>query len=234
MVKFLSSQNSDIFFNCLSEQNSALLSSVTGFLPSSFVKDGIFAVQYVENSPVSAFSSGGRFSLFFTTDKSDIDELSLALQSEIHSPNLLPFNKTGEYYLLKSVMKSIIPKNNVYHNVSPPDYDSYKFVLSQNGGEDTENLYYLFKKGLLLPFVQAQNEKKIGGGFISNSENYSVISHVFVKEEYRGHGHGKAIVKNLLKLSENRNVYLTSEENNLAFYGKIGFEPVLTVNKYNT
>lgn len=230
MVKFLSSQNSDIFFNCLSEQNSALLSSVTGFLPSSFVKDGVFAVQYAENSPVSAFSSGDSFSLLFTTDKSDIDELSFALQNEVHSPNLLPLNKTGEYYLLKSV----IPQKTVYHNASPPCFDGYKFVFSQNGGEGTENLYYLFKKGLLLPFVQIQNGEKIGGGFISNSENYSVISHVFVKEKYRRYGHGKEIVKNLLKLSENRNVYLTSEENNLAFYGKIGFKPVMTVNKYNT
>lgn len=230
MVKFLSSQNSDIFFNCLSEQNSALLSSVTGFLPSSFVKDGVFAVQYAENSPVSAFSTGNSFSLLFTTNKSDFDELSFALQNEVHSPNLLPLNKTGEYYLLKCV----IPQKNVYHNVSPPCFDGYKFVVSQNGGEETENLYYLFKKGMLLPFVQIQNGEKIGGGFISNSENYSVISHVFVKEKYRGHGYGKEIVKNLLRLSESRNVYLISEENNLAFYVKIGFTPVLTVNKYNT
>lgn len=229
MVKFLSSQNSDIFFNCLSEQNSALLSAVTGFLPSSFVKDGVFAVQYDENTPVSAFSSGDSFSLLFTTDKSDIDEFSFVLQNEVHSPNLLPLNKTGEYYLLKCV----IPQNTVYHNVSPPDYDAYKFVTSQNGGEENENLYYLFKKGLLLPFVQTRNEEKIGGGFISHSENYSVISHVFVKEEYRGRGYGKEIVKNLLKLSESRNVYLISEENNLSFYEKIGFKPVLTVNKYN-
>lgn len=79
-----------------------------------------------------------------------------------------------------------------------------------------------------------ENGENAGGGIIINSENYAVISHIFVKENLRGKGIGTEIVKNLLKQAKTENVYLISEKNNLDFYEKLGFIPVLTVYKYNS
>ena len=113
-------------------------------------------------------------------------------------------------------------------------YEDFRTVLGFNESEETVNLQYLFKKGCAVPFVFAENGENAGGGIIINSEKYAVISHVFVKEEFRRKGVGIKIVKNLLEHSENKNVYLLSEKSNLDFYGKLGFVPALTVYKYNS
>lgn len=229
MVKFLSENDGELIFNYLGKSRSALLSCVTEFYPESYIENGIFAMQYINGLPVSLCCCGETFSLLFTTDKSEIKELLFAANNQIHTAEFLPFKKIGEYYLLQ---KEILP-NALSSLENKGNYEDFKFVVSQNGGTETVNLQYLFKKGCLTPLVLSQDGEKIGGGFIINSENYSVISHIFVEEKFRRKGFGTEIVKNLLKMCKSKNVYLTSEENNLEFYGKLGFTPVLTVNKYN-
>lgn len=230
MVKFLSGNDVELIFNYLDDNCSALLSAVTEYYPNCFLEDGVFAMQYEENTPVSLICHGGSFSLVFASDKSDFDELLFTLDGEIHSPNILPFPETGEYFLLK---KTIVPvQNSIPENKCK--YEDFRTVLGFNESEETVNLQYLFKKGCAVPFVFAENGENAGGGIIINAEKYAVISHVFVKEEFRRKGVGIKIVKNLLEHSENKNVYLLSEKSNLDFYGKLGFVPALTVYKYNS
>lgn len=221
MVKFLSGNDVELIFNYLDDNCSALLSAVTEYYPNCFLEDGVFAMQYKENTPVSLICHGGFFSLVFASDKSDFNELLFTLDGEIHSPNILPFPKTGEYFLLK---KTVVPvQNSIPENKCK--YEDFRTVLGFNESEETVNLQYLFKKGCAAPFVFAENGENAGGGIIINSEKYAVISHVFVKEEFRRKGVGIKIVKNLLEHSENKNVYLLSEKSNLDFYGKLGSFP---------
>lgn len=230
MVKFLSGNNGELIFNYLDDNCSALLSAVTEYYPNCFLEDGVFAMQNEENTPVSLICHGGSFSLVFASDKSDFNELLFTLDGEIHSPNILPFPKNGEYFLLK---KTIVPvQNSIPENKCK--YEDFRTILGFNESEETVNLQYLFKKGRAVPFVFAENGENAGGGIIINSEKYAVISHVFVKEEFRRKGVGTQLVKNLLEHSENKNVYLLSEKSNLEFYGKLGFVPALTVYKYNS
>lgn len=230
MVKFLSGNDVELIFNYLDDNCSALLSAVTEYYPNCFLEDGVFAMQYEENTPVSLICRGGSFSLVFTSEKSDFDELLFTLDGEIHSPNSLPVTKAGEYYLLK---RNVLPVQGTEQE-KPNCYGSFKNVLSLNGQSETINLQYLFKKGKIKSSVFSENGENTGGGIIINSENYAVISHVFVKENLRGKGIGMKIVNNLLAQSKSENVYLISEKNNLEFYGKLGFAPVLTVYKYNS
>lgn len=230
MVKFLSGNDVELIFNYLDDNCSALLSAVTEYYPNCFLEDGVFAMQNEENTPVSLICHGGSFSLVFASDKSDFNELLFTLDGEIHSPNILPFPKNGEYFLLK---KTIVPvQNSIPENKCK--YEDFRTILGFNESEETVNLQYLFKKGRAVPFVFAENGENAGGGIIINSEKYAVISHVFVKEEFRRKGVGTQLVKNLLEHSENKNVYLLSEKSNLEFYGKLGFVPALTVYKYNS
>lgn len=230
MVKFLCGNNAESVFNYLDKNKSALLSAITEYYPNCYLENGVFAMQYEENTPVSLICRGDSFSLVFTSEKSDFDELLFTLGGEIHSPIGLPVTKTGEYYLLK---RNAVPVQDIEQE-NPNCYGSFKEVLSLNGQSETINLQYLFKKGKIKSSVFTENGENTGGGIIINSENYAVISHVFVKENLRGKGIGTEIVKNLLKQSKTENVYLISEKNNLDFYEKLGFIPVLTVYKYNS
>lgn len=230
MVKFLSGNDTELIFNYLDDNCSALLSAVTEFYPDCYLENGVFAMQYEENTPVSVICHGDSFSLVFNSDKSDFDEILFTVGSEFHSPNILPLPQTGEYFLLK---KSVVPvQNSIPENKCK--YEDFRTVLGLNKSGETVNLQYLFKKGCAVPFVFAENGEKVGVGMIVNSDEYAVISHVFVKEEFRRNGVGTQLVKNLLKRSESENVYLLSEKNNLEFYGRLGFTPVLTVYKYNS
>lgn len=230
MVKFLSGNDTELIFNYLDDNCSALLSAVTEYYPNCFLEDGVFAMQYEENTPASLICHGGSFSLVFNSDKSDFDEILFTVGSEFHSPNILPLPQTGEYFLLK---KSVVPvQNSISENNCK--YEDFRTVLGLNESVETVNLQYLFKKGCAVPFVFAENGENAGVGMIVNSDEYAVISHVFVKEEFRRNGVGTQLVKNLLKRSESENVYLLSEKNNLEFYGRLGFTPVLTVYKYNS
>lgn len=230
MVKYLSGNDDKLIFNYLNKDCSALLSCITEYYPNCFLENGVFAMQYEKNTPVSLICCGGSFSLIFTSEKSDFNELLFTVGSEVHSPNILPLPKAGEYYLLK---KSVLPVQNSM-NENKCKYEDFRAVLGLNKANETVNLQYLFKKGSIIPSLFSENGENIGGGIIINSENYAVISHVFVKEEFRRKGVGMQIVKNLLKYSENKNVYLLSEKNNLEFYGRLGFVPVFTVHKYDT
>ena len=230
MVKFLSGNDGELIFNYLDLDHSALLSCVTEYYPNSYLENGVFAMQYIDETPASLCAFGNSFSLLFYSDKTDFEELSFTLNNEIHSPDFLGLEKNGEYYLLK---KSVLPNTQLAFE-DKGSYNDFKTVLELNRSEETVRLQYLFKKGCALPFVLSENGDKIGAGLIINSENYSVISHVFVKEEFREKGFGREIVKNLLTLCKSENIYLISEKSNLEFYGNLGFKPVLTVNKYDT
>lgn len=230
MVKFLSGNDTELIFNYLDDNCSALLSAVTEYYPNCFLEDGVFAMQYEENTSASLICHGDSFSLVFTSEKSDFNEILFTVGSEFHSPNILPLPQTGEYFLLK---KLVVPvQNSIPENKCK--YEDFRTILGFNESEETVNLQYLFKKGCAVPFVFAENGENAGGGIIINSEKYAVISHVFVKKEFRRNGVGTQLVKNLLEHSENKNVYLLSEKSNLDFYGKLGFVPALTVYKYNS
>ncbi|MDE5994043.1 MAG: GNAT family N-acetyltransferase, partial [Oscillospiraceae bacterium] len=186
MVKFLGGNDSKLIFNYLSQECSALLSCVTEYYPNSFLENGVFSMQYIDGLPVSICAQGEFFSLLFVSDKTNLEELLFTLKGEIHSPDVLNLSKIGEYYLLK---RSALP-NLTIPIENKENYADFKFVLNLNKSNETVNLQYLFKKGCAIPFVLSENTVKIGGGLIINSENYSVISHVFVKEEFRGKGLG--------------------------------------------
>lgn len=229
MVKFLSGNDAELIFNYLDDDCSALLSAVTEFYPDCYLENGAFAMQYEENTPASLICHGGSFSLVFTSEKSDFNELLFTAGGKIHSPNILPLPQNGEYFLLK---KSVVPvQNSIPENKCK--YEDFRTVLGLNESEETVNLQYLFKKGCAVPFIFAEKGENAGGGIIVNSENYAVISHVFVKENLRGKSIGTRIVNNLLTKSKAENIYLLSEKKNLEFYGRLGFAPVLTVYKYN-
>lgn len=229
MVKFLGVNDGKLIFNYLDKNLSALFSCITEYYRDMPLENGAFAMQYINSSPVCLCAHGENFSLLFPSDKTDFEELSFSLKGEIHSPFALPFRKVGEYYLLS---KNISPNMSVtFENTY--SYKNLKAVIEMNGSSETVNLQYLFKKGYAVPFVFSENDEIFGGGLIVNSADYAVISHVFVKEEYRKKGFGVYIVKNLLKYNTADRIYLLSENSNLKFYGKLGFKPILTVNKYN-
>lgn len=230
MVRFLSEKDNELIFNYLSQERSALLSCVTEYYPHMPLANSIFAMQYDECTPVCLCAHGEKFSLLFATDKTNSEELSFTLKGEIHSPARLPFRKIGEYYLLS---RSVFPKGGATPE-NTGNYGDFKAVIEMNGSTETVNLQYLFKKGCAVPLVLSENGRDLGGGLIINSEKYAVISHIFVKEEYRQKGFGTQIVKNLLEYNNADKIYLLSENSNLKFYGKLGFLPVLTVNKYDT
>lgn len=230
MVKFLSGKEIKLIFDYLDLPSKALLSAVTGYYDGDFAEEGIFAIQFNENGEgVSYLANGESFSLLFGTDKTDLEELLFTLQPEVRSPQKLPFEHLVNYYLLK---KKVIPKEN---DTSPFDSktEDYKTVLSLNNRKSNDGLVYHHKKGDLIPYVVSRDAKNIAGGFITNSQDYSVISHVFVKDGYRKLGLGKEIVNNLLTMSTTENVYLISCEKNVPFYEKLGFETVLNFYKYS-
>lgn len=230
MVKFLGDKESKLIFDYLDSDRSALLSCITEYYPDSYLENGVFSMQYNDFSPTALCAYGEKFSLLFTSDKTDFEELSFTLKGEIHSPDILPFTIIDKYYLLQ---KQTFP-NSDFHLENKQNYEDFKSVLNLNKSAETVNLQYLFKKGRAVPFVLSENTVKIGGGLIINSENYSVISHIYVKENFRGKGFGTEIVENLLKYASSEKTYLISEENNLEFYGKLGFSSVFAVNKYST
>lgn len=92
--------------------------------------------------PFRSFAAAVRFSLVFTSEKSDFDELLFILGGEIHSPIGLPVIKTGEYYLLK---RNAVPVQDIEQE-NPNCCGNFKDVLSLNGQSETVNLQYLLKK----------------------------------------------------------------------------------------
>ncbi len=221
MVKFLSGKEIELIFNYLDLPSKALLSAVTGYYNGDFAGEGIFAVQFNENGDcVSYLANGESFSLLFGTEKTDLEELLFTLEPEVRSPQKLPFEFLDNYCLLK---KSVTPKKNITPPFSTKNED-YETVLSLNNRKSNDGLVYHHKKGDLIPYVVSKDSKNIAGGFITNSQDYSVISHVFVKDGYRKLGLGKEIVNNLLKVSTNERVYLISCNKNVPFYEKLGFK----------
>lgn len=230
MVKFLSGKEIKLIFNYLDLPSKALLSAVTGYYDGDFAEEGIFAIQFNESGDsVSYLANGESFSLLFGTEKTDLEELLFTLEPEVRSPQKLPFELLVNYYLLKKEVKPLENTSSPF-NTKTEDYET---VLSLNNRKSNDGLVYHHKKGDLIPYVVCKDSKNIAGGFITNSQDYSVISHVFVKDGYRKLGFGKEIVNNLLKASRTENVYLISCENNVPFYEKLGFQKVFEFYKYS-
>ena len=82
--------------------------------------------------------------------------------------------------------------------------------------------YFLYDNGLPIGIGRVRHEtseylqKVVGAGEIGYG----------ISKDYRGKGYGMTLVKNLLNLSINEDVYLVSKEHNLEFYKKCGFEIV--------
>lgn len=227
-VNFLS----QTIFNYLGE-NSALLCGYTDIFPDEKVNDGVLWIQLDDDndiSSVAAVGSQGR-TLLFTSEKTDFEELSFILSGTIASPDNLNFDVVDKKYLLcKNVDFAKSEKG-----ISTEDFAKIKALETgalSSALEAVAPKIYRAMKNRCCGEKICENDELVSGGFISFCGDFSVITDVFTKEEYRGKGCGTALVKNLLKLSKGKKVYLVCEEKNLDFYKNTGFEIVKTVYEY--
>lgn len=232
MVKSVEFLDKSIF-NYLGKENSAIFLAFTNLYLEEKLNDGIVWVQTDENNCITAVVATGEKGkcLVFADENADFDELAFILNKEIISPCKLPHKQTDKKYLLHKKLDFVKGEKGI-------DYKDYAKIKSLDGSHLTENadlvaLKMFFNlKGKCEGVLITENDEAISGGFISFSDNFTVISDVFTKEAYRGKGYGKCLVKKLLNCSTKENVYLTSKEHNLEFYKKLGFEAAKEIYEY--
>lgn len=223
----------ELFFNCLGEENSAIFLAYTNLYLKESFEDGIVWLQTDENDriiSVVATGSNGK-SLCFATVNTDFDELSFILNGEFVSPNKLSYEQIDKKYLLRKKLEFLQGEKGI-------DYKDFARIKALDGSNLSENkelvtLKMFFNlRGICEGVLINENGEDISGGFITFTDDFAIITDVFTKEEHRGKGYGKRLVKNLLKRSTKENVYLTSKEHNLEFYKKLGFEVVKEIYEY--
>lgn len=220
-------------FNYLGESNSAIFLAYTNLYLEERHNDGVVWVQTDENDCITAVVATGENEkcLVFADENADSDELSFILNREFTSPCKLPHNQIDKKYLLAKKLDFARGEKGI-------DYKDFAKIKSLDGSSldgnaDLVALKMFFNlKGKCEGALITENGENISGGFISFSNNFAVITDVFTKEQYRGKGYGKRLVKNLLNCSIKENVYLTSKEHNLEFYKKLGFEAVKEIYEY--
>lgn len=224
---------SQMFFDYLGEQNSAIFSAVTGYYADERLNSGIVWAQYGDDNSITAAAAVGENgkTLLFTDENADFDELNFLVNGNIISPDTLPFETSETKYLMfaKSQYGSI------EKGVDSKRYFDIKRLNTEDITRATDGAavkMYLNAKGLCQGAAIYEKVEIISGGFVSFGKTYSVISDVYVKEEYRGKGHGRDLVKKLLKLSPKENVYLICKEKNIGFYEKLGFTIVKKIFEY--
>lgn len=222
-----------LIFNYLGKENSAIFLAFTNFYLEERINDGVVWVQTDENDCITAVVATGENEkcLVFADENTNFEELSFILNKEIFSPCKLPFKEIDKKHLL---CKNVdFPKGE-----KGIDYKDFAKIKSLDGSSFAENAdlvaakMFFNLKGKCEGVLIEENGEKISGGFISFSDDFSVITDVFTKETYRGKGYGKRLVENLLNCSSKENVYLTSKAHNLEFYKKLGFEAAKEIYEY--
>lgn len=224
---------SEMFFNYLEKDNSAIFLAYTNLYLKESFGDGIVWLQTDENDRITAVVATGEQGkcLCFAEESADFDELSFILNQEFTSPDKLSFEQIDEKYLLcKNIEKPKCKKG--------IDYKEFAKIKALDGSKFSEKtdlvaLKMFFNlKGICEGVLINENGVDISGGFITFSDDFAVITDVFTKEEYRGKGYGKNLVEKLLNCSTKENVYLTSKEHNVKFYEKLGFKVVKEIYTY--
>lgn len=227
-VEFLS----QTIINYLGEERLALLCAYTDIFPDERLSDGVLWIQLDENDITSVAAVGDKGkTLVFTSEKTDFTELSFILGDKIASPDKLPFNAVDKKYLLN--VNSIF--DSVEKDADTEDFVRIKMLETHDMNEALHTIapkIYRAKRNDCKCAVITENGEIISGGFVSRCGDFSVITDVFTKSEYRKKGNGTALVKKLLKLFEVKKTYLLCEEKNLKFYEKIGFEIVKSIYEY--
>lgn len=232
MVKSVNFLDKTIF-NYLGENNSVVLLAYTNLYLEEKLNDGVVWVQTDENNAITAVVATGEKGkcLLFAEENADFDELNFILNEEFTSPDNLPFKQIDKKYLLNKKLNSVKGEKGI-------DYKDFAKIKALDGSDFSENtdlvaLKMFFNlKGVCEGVLITENGEDISGGFISFSDDFAVITDVFTKENHRGKGYGKTLVKKLLNCSTRENLYLTSKEHNLSFYKKLGFNVVKEIYTY--
>ncbi len=217
MVKSIEFINESIF-NYLGEDDYALFIALTGVCDGIRLNDGVVWVQYNDENSITAVvatSKNGK-SLVFADETSDKEELDFIVDKNNET-------EIDEKYLLRKSVKCHNPEK----GIDRADYMKIKYLNSDD--KDKHNDIVAFKSllnsmGKCEGAIIVCDNETISGGFIMFSQKISLITDIYTNEDYRNQGYGKQIVKKLLRMSINENVYLISKEHNLDFYKKCGFE----------
>ena len=221
------------FFNYLGEQNSAIFSAITGYCADERLNSGVIWVQYDGDDRITAAAAVGDSGkiLLFTDENTDFDELNFLINGNIVSPDILPFEVADKKYLMLAKSQNDSHEKGVDSKL----YFDIKRLNTEGITKATDGAavkMYLNAKGCCHGAAIYENGGLVSGGFVSFGKNYSVISDVYVKEEYRGKGYGATLVKKLLKLSSTENVYLICKEKNIGFYKKLNFSIIKEIYNY--
>ncbi len=225
MVKSLTDL-SKIIFNYLNRDELAIFFATTDLYVYDNLKDGVAWVQTNEDNEITAFVITGEknSTVAFIRENANMDELSFILTKDFFSPSKLPIKQIDKKHLLHKSVENIEGEKGV-------NYLRFSEIKALDGAKNqdiVERKMYYHLKGL----CEGALIENICGGFINFASDFSVITDVFVKGEYRGQGYGKRIVNNLLRLSKHKDVYLISREHNLKFYEKLGFKIAAEIYNY--
>lgn len=215
----------ELIFDYLGKDDYACLIALTGLCDGIRLNDGVVWVQYDENNQITAVVATSRNgkSLVFASQNADRDELNFIAEdekTEIDKKYLL--RKTFSY----SVNEKGIDKSEYWKikDLNPEDEEKHNEIVALK--------MLLNSLGRCEGAVITENNKVVSGGFITFSQKISLITDIYTDEQYRGKGYGKSLVKKLLSLAINEDVYLVSKEHNLDFYKKCGFEIVKEIYDY--
>ncbi len=224
MVKSLTNLEK-IIFNYFTEEESAIFFATTDFYVYDNIKEGVAWEQITEDNSISAFVvTGESKNIVIARENTDFEELEVVLGNNFISSNKLPFNPIDKKYLLRKNVE--INKNK--KGVNYLKYDEIKGLDGNDNRDIVERKMYYHLKGL----CEGALIENISGGFINFAPSFSIITDIFTTENHRRKGYGKQIVNKLLNLSKHKKVYLISQEHNLNFYEKLGFEKVKEIFEY--
>ena len=88
-------------------------------------------------------------------------------------------------------------------------------ILKETSGPQT--IYKLEDAGL---------DEALGEAVVSEIENELRLHGIFVKPRFRGRGHGKLIMKAILREAQTKRVTLCTGLGNIAFFKRFGFEVI--------
>ncbi len=214
-----------LIFDYLGKEDYACLIALTGLCDGIRLNDGVVWVQLDENEQITAVVATSRNgkSLVFASQNADRDELNFIAEDEK--------TEIDKKYLLRKPAPCTCIEKGI-------DKSEYWKIKDLNPEDEEKHNEIVALKMLLNSMskcegaVVTEDNQIVSGGFITFSQKMSLITDVYTKEEYRGKGYGKALVKKLLNLSINEDVYLVSKEYNLDFYKNCGFEIVKEIYDY--
>lgn len=211
-------------FNYLGKDDYATLIALTGLCDGIRLNDGVVWVQYNENNQITAVVTTSRNgkSLVFASENSDKSELEFIAEKDDET-------QIDKKYLLRKSVSC----DNSQKGIDRAEYMKIKSLNNEDKDKHTDIVTFkslLNSMGKCEGTIISNGTEVLSGGFITFSQKISLITDVYTNDKCRNQGYGKEIVKKLLNLSKNENVYLVSKEHNLEFYKKCGFEIVKNIN----